>query len=71
MKKGIENEVITEEPEEQEQLSMKKDCTVYTASKEEQSIDKYKVIEMYKQIDQMPLLKINVPKAELSEEAIP
>ncbi len=50
---------------------MRKDCTIYTASKEEQSIDKNKVIEMYKQIDQMPLLKINVPKAELSEEAIP
>jgi hypothetical protein len=48
IKKGIENEVIIEEQEEQEKPSMRKDCTIYTASKEEQSIDKNKVIEMYK-----------------------
>lgn len=62
----ISHESIIEVPEEHDKTSMA-DSRLQNVQEDQDMCTRAKVIKMFKQIDQAPLAKICVPKAQLSE----
>ncbi len=65
----VSHQPIAEVPEEHDKTSIAE--SRISLQEDQDLVKRAKVIKMFKQIDQAPLTKICVPKAQLAEESIP